>query len=73
MKHVPKYLMPRTGATTDTSGMGDSSNTQGSTGFIPFRKNASASRGRGRGRGGRFGGGSARGKKKVDPLKKFKR
>jgi ATP-dependent RNA helicase DDX56/DBP9 len=67
MKHVPKYLMPKvaTASTTAASEKGE-----GAT-FVPFSKGKV--RGRGRGRGGKFGGGGGRGgKKKNDPLKKFR-
>jgi ATP-dependent RNA helicase DDX56/DBP9 len=68
MKHVPKYLMPKVGtastpATSKEKGKGAA--------FVPFSKGMV--RGRGRGRGGKFGGGGGRGgKKKNDPLKKFR-
>jgi len=68
MKHVPKYLMPKlatasTPAANKVEGEG--------TAFVPFSKGKV--RGRGRGRGGKFGGGAGRGgKKKNDPLKKFR-
>jgi len=68
MKHVPKYLLPRTAPASGISaeeGEGDKP-----VGFVPFRKNSQ--RGRGRGRGGRGAGGRG-GKKKSDPLKKFSR
>ena len=71
MKHVPKYLMPKVGATASLEGQAPAGqNSQADVGFVPFKK--SNFRGRGRGRGGR-GGMSSRGRKKSDPLKKFGR
>jgi len=67
MKHVPKYLMPKV-ATASTPA---ASNKKGEgAAFVPFSKGKV--RGRGRGRGGNFGGGGRGGKKKNDPLKKFR-
>jgi len=68
MKHVPKYLMPKV-ATASTSAASKEKG-EGAA-FVPFSKGNV--RGRGRGRGGKFGGGGGRGgKKKNDPLKKFR-
>lgn len=71
MKHVPKYLLPRSAAPNPELSGGDDPNKE--AGFVPFRKGNS--RGRGRGRGGRGGRGSngRGGKRKADPLKKFGR
>ncbi|KAH9987765.1 P-loop containing nucleoside triphosphate hydrolase protein [Russula compacta] len=69
MKHVPKYLMPKvaTAAAVPATGTEKSDDSV----FVPFSKGRG--RGRGRGRGGKFGGGGGRGgKKKNDPLKKFR-
>lgn len=73
MKHVPKYLMPRSNAAAAAaiSGEQPTSNNEKESGFVPFRKNST--RGRGRGRSGRGGGSGRGGKKKSDPLKKFGR
>jgi ATP-dependent RNA helicase DDX56/DBP9 len=66
MKHVPKYLMPNVaGASTPVA----SKEKGEGAAFVPFSK------GKFRGRGGRgkFGSGGGRGgKKKNDPLKKFR-
>ncbi|KAI5982444.1 P-loop containing nucleoside triphosphate hydrolase protein [Pisolithus marmoratus] len=66
MKHVPKYLLPRVAPISETED--DTSKIQ--TGFVPFKKRSVS------GRGGRRGGGSSgrggRGKRKADPLKKFR-
>ncbi|KAI6167477.1 P-loop containing nucleoside triphosphate hydrolase protein [Pisolithus thermaeus] len=63
MKHVPKYLLPRAAPISETED--DTSKTQ--TEFVPFKKRS------GPGRGGRRGSGSSgRGKRKADPLKKFR-
>jgi ATP-dependent RNA helicase DDX56/DBP9 len=68
MKHVPKYLMPKV-ATASTPAAGKEEG-EGAA-FVPFSKGKI--RGRGRGRGGKFGGSGGRGgKKKNDPLKKFR-
>lgn len=65
MKHIPKYLLPRLAAAPALEVE------EPKVGFAPFKKNFA--RGRGRGRGGRGGGGGSRGgKKKSDPLKKFR-
>jgi len=65
MKHIPKYLLPRL-ATAPALEVEEPK-----VGFVPFKK--SSMRGRGRGRGSRAGaGGSRGGKKKADPLKKFR-
>ncbi|KAI6149359.1 P-loop containing nucleoside triphosphate hydrolase protein [Pisolithus tinctorius] len=60
MKHVPKYLLPRVAPIAETED--DTSKTQ--TEFVPFKKRSAS------GRGGRRGGG--RGKRKTDPLRKFR-
>jgi len=68
MKHIPKYLMPKvaTAATPPTS-----TEKRGGAAFVPFSKGNV--RGRGRGRGAKFGGSCGRGgKRKSDPLKKFR-
>lgn len=72
MKHVPQYLMPRIAAVQGAAN--DEATAAPSKGFVPFKKDSSSrGKGRGRGRGGRGGGNSGRGgKKKSDPLKKFK-
>ncbi len=69
MKHVPKYLMPR--VATASAPVVSTKNGEGAA-FVPFSKGRG--RGRGRGRGGKFGGGGGGrgGKKKNDPLKKFR-
>jgi len=67
MKHIPKYLLPRLAAAPALE------IEEPKVGFAPFKK--PFARGRGRGRGGRGGGGgsgSRGGKKKSDPLKKFR-
>jgi ATP-dependent RNA helicase DDX56/DBP9 len=67
MKHVPKYLMPK----VTTAPTPAASKEKEGAAFVPFTKGKV--RGRGRGRGGKFGGGGGRGgKKKNDPLKKFR-
>ncbi|TFK26228.1 ATP-dependent RNA helicase dbp9 [Coprinopsis marcescibilis] len=66
MKHVPKYLLPRIAPVSDGPAEPVTSEGQPS-GFVPFKK--PAQRGRGRGRGGHT---SGRGRKKSDPLKKFR-
>ncbi|KAI0349530.1 DEAD-domain-containing protein [Trametes cingulata] len=76
MKHIPKYLLPRIapvpGAEGGMAGEEKSSPASGEVGFVPFNKNGARGRGRGRGRGGRGGGSGRGGKKKSDPLKKFR-
>lgn len=85
MKHVPKYLLPRIaavptpGATGDVAAVpaaGDAAakthGREGDNGFVPFTKGGARGRGRGRGRGGRGGSAGRGGKKKSDPLKKFR-
>ncbi|KAA1469089.1 DEAD-domain-containing protein [Dentipellis sp. KUC8613] len=77
MKHVPKYLLPRIAAVPGAApalGEGEAAPTSSEktdVGFVPFMKGGRG-RGRGRGRGGKFGGGGRGGKKKSDPLKKFR-
>ncbi|EEB87818.1 hypothetical protein MPER_14676 [Moniliophthora perniciosa FA553] len=75
MKHVPKYLLPRTAPVPAVEGDGVQGSTQKGTqsGFVPFRKDSNRSRGRGRGGKNSRGGGRDRGRKKADPLKKFGR
>ncbi|KAH7885873.1 P-loop containing nucleoside triphosphate hydrolase protein [Phlebopus sp. FC_14] len=68
MKHVPKYLLPRITPVTNNES-GDLGSSESKVGFVPFKK--TPTRGRGRGRGGK-GSSSVRGKKKSDPLKKFR-
>ncbi|KAI0046484.1 DEAD-domain-containing protein [Auriscalpium vulgare] len=76
MKHVPKYLLPRIAPVAGgaEAAAPDPATEAGEPGFVPFTKG----RGRGRGRGGRGGGRGGRGgggrggKKKSDPLKKFR-
>ncbi|KAI5984313.1 P-loop containing nucleoside triphosphate hydrolase protein [Pisolithus albus] len=64
MKHVPKYLLPRVAPISET---GDDNTPKTQTEFVPFKKRS------GPGRGGRRGGGSSgRGKRRADPLKKFR-
>ncbi|KAI0316010.1 DEAD-domain-containing protein [Amylostereum chailletii] len=74
MKHVPKYLLPRIAPVQGTAPVpleGAEGGGGQDVGFVPFTKGRG--RGRGRGRGGKFGGGGGRGgKKKSDPLKKFR-
>ncbi|EIM86616.1 DEAD-domain-containing protein [Stereum hirsutum FP-91666 SS1] len=86
MKHVPKYLLPRVAVVPASATAGDvaavpatapAQGGEGEAGFVPFTKGGARGRGRGRGRGGRGGrgggGGAGRGgKKKSDPLKKFR-
>jgi ATP-dependent RNA helicase DDX56/DBP9 len=68
MKHVPKYLMPKV-ATAPATVPGTEKTEEAV--FVPFSK--VRGRGRGRGRGGKFGGAAGRGgKKKNDPLRKFR-
>lgn len=71
MKHVPKYLMPKMATASTPASCKEKG--EGAA-FVPFSKGKV--RGRGRGRGGKFGGGSGgggrSGKKKNDPLKKFR-
>lgn len=70
MKHVPKYLMPKVATAAAT--VANTEMAEGADAFVPFSKGRSRGRGRGRGRG-KFGGGGGRGgKKKNDPLKKFR-
>ncbi|KAF9266094.1 DEAD-domain-containing protein [Marasmius fiardii PR-910] len=74
MKHVPKYLLPRSAPLPVSGGEGviNEQRQKGeSNGFVPFRKDNSRGRGRGRERG--RGGKSDRGRRKADPLKKFGR
>lgn len=67
MKHVPKYLMPKVaGASTPVA----SKEKGEGAAFVPFSKGKFRGRGYGR---GKFGSGGGRGgKKKNDPLKKFR-
>ncbi|KAF8449217.1 P-loop containing nucleoside triphosphate hydrolase protein [Boletus edulis BED1] len=67
MKHVPKYLLPRTAPAAGTQEE-DSTTPTPKVGFVPFRKPFARHRGRGGGRGGASRGG----KKKSDPLKIFR-
>jgi len=68
MKHVPKYLMPNVTAASTPAASKEKG--EGAA-FVPFSNGKI--RGHGRGRGGKFGGGGGRGgKKKNDPLKKFR-
>ncbi|KAJ3918658.1 ATP-dependent RNA helicase dbp9 [Lentinula edodes] len=68
MKHVPKYLLPKTapapvpgGAGIESTGVVEAEGDK-SVGFVPFKKtNSHANRGRGRGAGGRNGRVSGRG------------
>ncbi|KIJ59232.1 hypothetical protein HYDPIDRAFT_101057 [Hydnomerulius pinastri MD-312] len=69
MKHVPKYLLPRIAPVAGTEG-GETAPAEPKVGFAPFKK--TSMRGRGRGRGSRGGSSSGRGKRKSDPLKKFR-
>jgi ATP-dependent RNA helicase DDX56/DBP9 len=64
MKHVPKYLMPQVAPVTGNT----EEPVERKQGFVPFRKESARGRARGRGRGGSGRGG----KKKSDPLKKFR-
>ncbi|KAG2039862.1 P-loop containing nucleoside triphosphate hydrolase protein [Suillus americanus] len=67
MKHVPKYLLPRLVSAPAMEAE------ESQVGFVPFKKSSTRGRGRGRARGSRSGGGGGRGgKKKSDPLKKFR-
>ncbi|KAG1840456.1 DEAD-domain-containing protein [Suillus subluteus] len=67
MKHIPKYLLPRLVSAPAIEAE------ESQVGFVPFKKSSARGRGRGRARGGRSGGGGGRGgKKKSDPLKKFR-
>lgn len=66
MKHVPKYLLPRLVSAPAIE-------VEESVGFVPFKKSSTRGRGRGRSRGSRGSGSGGRGgKKKSDPLKKFR-
>jgi ATP-dependent RNA helicase DDX56/DBP9 len=67
MKHIPKYLLPRLVSAVAIEAE------ESQVGFVPFKKSSARGRGRGRARGGRGRGGGGRGgKKKSDPLKKFR-
>lgn len=66
LKIVPKYLLPSNMAANDS--ISSAGRGEASTGFVPFKKSRPSGRGKGRQHGGRGGG-----KKKSDPLKKFKR
>ncbi|KAF7310047.1 ATP-dependent RNA helicase dbp9 [Mycena indigotica] len=73
MKHVPKYLLPRIASVNGGDETERSEKVGGKNGFVPFRKDGmSRGRGRGRGRGGAAAGRGRGGKKKSDPLKKFR-
>ncbi|KAI0258914.1 P-loop containing nucleoside triphosphate hydrolase protein [Gloeopeniophorella convolvens] len=69
MKHIPKYLMPKVAGAAN-AGASAGGEKPAEPAFVPFSKNRG--RGRGRGRGGRLGAGGRGGKKKSDPLKKFR-
>ena len=69
MKHVPKYLLPRI---APVSGDDNAPQDTKPKGFVPFKKPSTRGATRGRGRGGKAGSSSQRGKKKSDPLKKFR-
>ncbi|KAI0060681.1 DEAD-domain-containing protein [Artomyces pyxidatus] len=74
MKHVPKYLLPRITPVAGAAEVGAEPATtseQSEVGFVPFSKGRGRGRG-GRGRGGKFGTSGRGGKKKSDPLKKFR-
>jgi ATP-dependent RNA helicase DDX56/DBP9 len=77
MKHVPKYLMPKSAPVPSIEGNKAPEGADPvleAAGFVPFTKNGARGRGRGRGgRGGRGGASGRGGKKKSDPLKKFGR
>ncbi|KIK44666.1 hypothetical protein CY34DRAFT_802429 [Suillus luteus UH-Slu-Lm8-n1] len=67
MKHVPKYLLPRLVSAPAIEAE------ESQVGFVPFKKSSTRGRGRGRSRGSRGSGSGGRGgKKKSDPLKKFR-
>jgi ATP-dependent RNA helicase DDX56/DBP9 len=67
MKHIPKYLLPRLVSAPAIEAE------ESQVGFVPFKKSSTRSRGRGRTRGSRGSGSGGRGgKKKSDPLKKFR-
>ncbi|KAF5362527.1 hypothetical protein D9756_002540 [Leucocoprinus leucothites] len=66
MKHVPKYLLPRMAPAQESEEIRPVV-TGAKSGFVPFRKDGAQ-----RGRGGRGGKPGSRGKKKSDPLKKFR-
>ncbi|KAF9218629.1 DEAD-domain-containing protein [Gyrodon lividus] len=68
MKHIPKYLLPRIAPVAGTEG-GETTSSEPKVSFAPFKK--TSIRGRGQ-RGGRGGASSGRGKKKSNPLKKFR-
>ncbi|KXN89391.1 ATP-dependent RNA helicase dbp9 [Leucoagaricus sp. SymC.cos] len=65
MKHIPRYLLPKMAPVQE----GDETRpvTGAKTGFVPFRKD-----GERKGRHGKGGKPDSRGKKKSDPLKKFR-
>ncbi|KAJ3563792.1 hypothetical protein NP233_g8707 [Leucocoprinus birnbaumii] len=65
MKHIPKYLLPKMAPVQE--GEDTRPVTGAKTGFVPFRKEGAK-----RGRGGRGGKPGSRGRKKSDPLKKFR-
>jgi ATP-dependent RNA helicase DDX56/DBP9 len=67
MKHIPKYLLPRLVSAPAIEAE------ESQVGFVPFKKSSTRGRGRGRSRGSRGSGSGGRGgKKKSDPLKKFR-
>ncbi|KAK2463624.1 hypothetical protein APHAL10511_004375 [Amanita phalloides] len=68
LKNVPKYLMPRTAPVPGPSDTVKTPAATELTGFVPFRKDNRRGLGRMRGRGGKV-----YGKKKSDPLRKFRR
>ena len=75
MKHVPKYLMPKVASASAAAPVASAEKSEVGTAFVPFSKVRGRGQGRGRGRGrGRFAGagGGRGGKKKTDPLKKFR-
>ena len=66
LKNVPKYLLPRMAPVPGSSQDADSTPAGAKPkGFVPFKK--ASNRGKAPGRGGKTGG-----KRKSDPLRKFK-
>jgi len=65
LKNVPKYLLPRIAPVPGSSDADITPADVKPKGFVPFRKEDK--RGKARGRGGRKAG-----KKKSDPLRKFR-
>jgi ATP-dependent RNA helicase DDX56/DBP9 len=65
MKYIPKYLLPRMAPVQENEEIRQVTGTK--SGFVPFRKEGSK-----RGRGEKGGKAGSRGRKKSDPLRKFR-